>query len=147
MANKEEKKEKGDRDRAQGQREGQGGKREYEEEVDGGQRKKSRIGEVATVATSSSPLSASANSLPVDRSSPNGDDDDYELCDDGVRKYITNAGGRVKIADLKEVFKLLILRFPHLQRQIIIIKYFVLVFIIVSEIALPCNSLLFSALF
>ena len=105
MANKEEKKEKGDRERSQGHREGQVGKREYEEEADGGQRKKSRMGEVPTVATSSSSvlLSASANSLPVERSSPIGDDDDYELSDDGVRKYITNAGGRVKIADLKEV--------------------------------------------
>ena len=105
MAGKEEKEKekKGDRgDRVQGQ----GGRREYEEEADGGQRKKSRTGEVAAAAasSSSSPLSASPSSPnPAERALPSGDDDDYELSDEGVRKYITNAGGRVKIADLKEV--------------------------------------------
>ena len=98
MASKEEKKGQGEK--------AQGSRREYEEDSDGGQRKKSRTGEVSSTAASSSlsPPSASTSSLSAtDRISPVGDDDDYDLSDEGVRQYITNAGGRVKIADLKEV--------------------------------------------
>ena len=30
---------------------------------------------------------------------------DYELSDEGVRRFITNVGGRVRIAEIREVFK------------------------------------------
>ena len=109
MASKEEKKGQGDK--------AQGSRREYEEDSDGGQRKKSRTGEVSSTAASSSlsPPSASTSSLSAtDRISPVGDDDDYDLSDEGVRQYITNAGGRVKIADLKEVKLILRLQVVHL---------------------------------
>ena len=78
----------------------QGGKRDYDEEggSEAGQRKKPRTGEATAATSSSSPETPKA----PDRSSP-GNNDDYDLSDDGVRKYITNAGGRVKIADVKEV--------------------------------------------
>ena len=76
----------------------QGGKRDYDEDSDGGIRKKSRT-EAESPASSSSQQTA-APTAPA----PSGDStDDYEMTDDGVRKYITNAGGMVKIADLKEV--------------------------------------------
>ena len=109
MASKEEKKGQGEK--------AQGSRREYEEDSDGGQRKKSRTGEVSSTAASSSlsPPSASTSSLSAtDRISPVGDDDDYDLSDEGVRQYITNAGGRVKIADLKEVKLILRLQVVHL---------------------------------
>jgi hypothetical protein len=73
----------------------QSGKREQEEE-EGNQRKRMRIESDIETAPSSSSVTAASSIVGVGS-------DDYEMSDDGVRKYITNAGGRVKIADLKEV--------------------------------------------
>lgn len=85
-------------ERARDKAQGLGVKREHEEE-DGNQRKRTRIeSETVVSAASSSSVSATSSSSVGAKGA-----DDYEMSDDGVRKYITNAGGRVKIADLKEV--------------------------------------------
>jgi hypothetical protein len=76
---------------------GLSGKREYEEE-ESNQRKRMRIeSDIETTAPSSSSVISASITAGVKGT------DDYEMSDEGVRKYITNAGGRVKIADLKEV--------------------------------------------
>eukprot|EP00596_Hydrurales_sp_CCMP1899_P004112 CAMPEP_0119038770 /NCGR_PEP_ID=MMETSP1177-20130426/7884_1 /TAXON_ID=2985 /ORGANISM="Ochromonas sp, Strain CCMP1899" /LENGTH=462 /DNA_ID=CAMNT_0007001787 /DNA_START=152 /DNA_END=1540 /DNA_ORIENTATION=+ len=78
---------------------GVSGKREHEEE-ETNQRKRMRVeSDIETTAPSSSSVIAASSTVSVKGT------DDYEMSDEGVRKYITNAGGRVKIADLKEVFK------------------------------------------
>jgi hypothetical protein len=76
---------------------GVSGKREHEEE-ETNQRKRMRVeSDIETTAPSSSSVIAASSTVSVKGT------DDYEMSDEGVRKYITNAGGRVKIADLKEV--------------------------------------------